>query len=111
MMREEITINGKRYRVAANWNAIRDYCRRTGVTDLNEIGNVLWLGLDGVLTMAHCCLKEGERLDGRELEVSEEELGAVMGPVEMAGFVQVYVRQTTAGLPGTTETGDESKKK
>ena len=44
-------------------------------------------------------------------EVSEEELGAVMGPVEMAGFVQVYVRQTTAGLPGTTETGEESKKK
>ena len=79
-MKETVVLNGNEYRVAANWNAIRDYCQRKGVTDLSKIGSVLCFGLDGVLTMAHCCIKEGERLEGRELGISEMELGEMFSP-------------------------------
>lgn len=106
-MKEVININGKEYRVAANWNAIRDYCMRKGITDLRKIGNVLCFGLDGVLTMAHCCIKEGERLEGRELEIDEMELGTIMMPVDMTRFLEIYTRQTTANLPVK---GDSKKK-
>jgi DNA phosphorothioation-dependent restriction protein DptG len=106
-MKEFISIDGKEYRVVANWNAIRDYCYRKRVKNLQEIGNVLCFGLDGVLTMAHCCIKEGERLEGRELEFDEVGLGAIMMPVDMTRFLEIYTRQTTANLP----VKEDSKKK
>ncbi|MFR4036352.1 MAG: hypothetical protein ACLTZT_00280 [Butyricimonas faecalis] len=106
-MKEVININGKNYRVAANWNAIRDYCQRKGIRNLQEIGNVLCFGLDGILTMAHCCIKEGERLDGRELELDEVGFGAIMTPVDMTRFLEIYTRQTTVNLP----VKEDSKKK
>lgn len=99
-MGEYIEIGGKRYRVAANWNAVRDYCRRKEVTDLRAIGDVLCVGVDGLLTMAHCCIREGERMDGREFPLDETALGEAMGAGEMAAFVEAYARQTTASLPG-----------
>ena len=106
-MKEFISIDGKEYRVVANWNAIRDYCYRKRVKNLQEIGNVLCFGLDGVLTMAQCCIKEGERLEGRELEFDEVGLGAIMMPVDMTRFLEIYTRQTTANLP----VKEDSKKK
>ena len=98
-MKETVVLNGNEYRVAANWNAIRDYCQRKGVTDLRKIGSVLCFGLDGVLTMAHCCIKEGERLEGRELGISEMELGEMFSPGMMTKFIEIYARQTTVSLP------------
>lgn len=68
---------------------------------------MLCFGLDGVLTMAHCCIKEGERLEGRELEFDEVGLGAIMMPVDMTRFLEIYTRQTTANLP----VKEDSKKK
>ena len=106
-MKEVININGKNYRVAANWNAIRDYCQRKGIRNLQEIGNVLCFGLDGILTMAHCCIKEGERLEGRELGISEMELGEMFSPGMMTKFIEIYARQTTVSLP----VRENSKKK
>lgn len=108
-MGDYMEIGGKRYRVAANWNAIRDYCRRRGVSDLREIGSVLAFGVDGLLTMAHCCIAEGERMEGRELALDETGLGEAAGPAEMTAFVEIYVRQTTASLPQAGAA--ESKKK
>ena len=85
-MKETITINGKEYRVAVNWNAIRDYCQRKGIKDLTQIDSVLSFNIDGMLTMAHCCIKEGERLEGRQLEETEAE------------FAKSYVRQAMTGI-------------
>ena len=97
-MKETITINGKEYRVAVNWNAIRDYCQRKGINDLTQIDSVLSFNIDGMLTMAHCCIKEGERLEGRQLEETEEDLGAMMAPMEMTEFAKSYVRQAMTGI-------------
>ena len=97
-MKETITINGKEYRVAVNWNAIRDYCQRKGIKDLTQIDSVLSFNIDGMLTMAHCCSKEGERLEGRQLEETEEDLGAMMAPMEMTEFAKSYVRQAMTGI-------------
>ena len=97
-MKETITINGKEYRVAVNWNAIRDYCQRKGIKDLTQIDSVLSFNIDGLLTLAHCCIKEGERLEGRQLEETEEDLGAMMAPMEMTEFAKSYVRQAMTGI-------------
>lgn len=103
-MKETITINGQEYRVAVNWNAIQDYCHRKGIKDLTQIDSVLSFNIDGMLTMAHCCIKEGERLEGRKFEETEEGLGAVMTPMEMTEFAKSYVRQATTGIAGEAPT-------
>ena len=101
-MKETITINGQEYRIAVNWNAIRDYCQRKRIKDLTQMDSVLSFNIDGMLTMAHCCIKEGERLEGRKFEETEEDLGAMMTPVTMTEFAKSYVRQTTTGFSGGT---------
>lgn len=109
-MKETIIINGKEYRVAVSWNAIRDYCGRKGVNDLTEIDSVLSFNIDGMLTMAHCCIKEGERLEGRKFEMTEEDLGAMMNPIEMTEFAKSYVRQATTGMSGENGTKKSGKR-
>lgn len=108
-MKDFIEIGDKKYRVAANMNAIRDYGIRTGNTDLSKIGDVLTFPLDSMGTMAHCCIKEGERLEGREFNLSELDLGAEMLPVHMLEFARVYTRQVTAGLKPDNVTGTKKK--
>lgn len=103
-----ITIGGTEYEMAVNWNAIRDYSKRRGISDLSQLDRVLSFDVDGALTMAHCCIKEGERLAGRTLTMSEEELGAAMTPGDVLRFMRLYAEETTAHLPGGG-TGDEKK--
>ena len=65
---------------------------------------MLWSGRDfndGSL------LYQGERLDGRELELDEVGFGAIMTPVDMTRFLEIYTRQTTVNLP----VKEDSKKK
>ena len=108
-MKEVINIDGKEYRVAANWNAIRDYCGRKGVTDLSKLDSIVQFDVSDILTLAHCCIKEGERMEGKELVLSEEELGEIMSPVSMTVFINIYVGQSTTGI-GQNDAGESKKK-
>lgn len=107
-MKETININGEEYCLVVNWNAVQDYCKRKGINNLIQIDSVLSFNIDGMLTMAHCCIKEGERLEGRILDISEEELGNIMTPVSMTEFAKCYVRQVTTGI---TDVGVAKKKR
>ena len=109
MMKEYLRIGGKAYRAEANWNAIAAYCRRKGVTDLaglDVLGNV---GVEDVIPLMHCCLKEGERLEGRDLDLTEDDLGSLANAATVGAFMQLYVRQSQAG-PVEDAAGSGKKK-
>lgn len=102
-------VGGQEFGVVVNWNVIRNYCRLKGISDISQLDKALSFDVDGVLTMAHCCIREGERLSGRTLELTEEDLGAIVGPTDMTNFLRVYVELSTARVP--VAAGDTSAEK
>jgi hypothetical protein len=107
-----LTINGETYHVAVNWNAIKDYCNRRGLTDLSQLERAVAFDVDGALTMAHCCIREGERLAGREFTLTEEELGGDMTPIDVLQFMQIYANLSTPKSNEVrAESGEGRKKK
>lgn len=105
MNKEYLDISGEKYRAEANWNAVAAYCDRKGVTNLSQLDMLGTIGVGDVLTLMHCCLQEGERLEGREFPLTEQELGSRAHAGTIAQFIRLYVRQSQ--LPGG---GDDGKK-
>lgn len=98
-----LEIGDKKCRVEANWNAIADFCRRKGVTDLSQLDILSRIGVDDILPLMHCCLKEGERVNGNDFPLSEEELGSVVNTVKMGEFMRIYAEQSRVDLPASNE--------
>ena len=48
-------------------------------------------------------------MEGKELVLSEEELGEIMSPVSMTVFIKIYVGQSTTGI-GQNDAGESKKK-
>lgn len=99
---DTLIIRGKKYRVEANWNAVMAFLAARGTNSLAALqclDNIT--PLDATLLMA-CCINEGERLEGRQADLSLETFGA-MSPAEVAGcigqFLQIYIRQSTPDVP------------
>ncbi len=94
MRKSYLTIGEIKLRVEANWNATLDYCDRKGVTELSSLDNLGELTPGDLTTMMHCCIKEGERLDGREFTMTEQDLGGILRPYHVGEFVRIYQEQS-----------------
>lgn len=94
MKKSYLTIGEKNYRVEANWNATLDYCDRKGVTELSALDNLGQLTPGDLTIMMHCCIKEGERMDGREFNMTELDLGGILRPFHIGEFVRIYQEQS-----------------
>ena len=107
-MKEYLKVGGREYRAEANWNAVAAYCRRKGVADLGGLDVLGRIGVEDVLPLMYCCLKEGERLEGRDFDLTEDDLGSLANAATVGQFMQLYVRQSQAD---TGEDGGSGKKK
>lgn len=99
MEKRFLDIRGKKVRVEANWNAIADFCRRKNIVDLSQIDMLSRIGVDDILPLMHCCVKEGERLEGREVMMTEDELGSSVNTAKMGEFMRIYAEQSRVDLP------------
>lgn len=102
MPKDFIKIAGKSYRVEANWNAVVDFLAARGTNDLVALQSLERITpLDATLLLA-CCVKEGERLEGRECTFTAATLGE-MRPAEVAAciaeFLTIYVKQSAPDTP------------
>lgn len=100
MIKEYINLDGKKYRVEANWNAVADFCRRKGVVNLTQLDILSRIGIDDVLTLMSCCIKEGERLDGKDFDLTEQDLGSLANASVVSEFITMYVQQSQPGGGG-----------
>lgn len=108
MQKDFIEIGGKSYRVEANWNATVDFLEARGTNDLSALQALGQISpIDATLLMVSC-VREGERLEGRECDLTAAALGE-MRPAEVASaisqFLAVYVKQSAPKVP------EEPKKK
>jgi hypothetical protein len=86
--------DGRRVRIMWNMNALGEFTRMTGkeITDLTD-GRV---DIAILRQMVWYCAKEGEKLDGRELPLTEVELGSLMSMRNIVEFSEI-LREQTAG--------------
>ena len=99
---DTIVINGREYRVEANWRAITGYLRETGQDTLDGVANITSLSPSTVGGLMAACINEGERLEGRDARVTASILDDLR-PSEAIGvlkdFVKVYLSQVAPQVP------------
>ena len=95
MKKDTIVIGGKTYRVEVNWNALSAFLAAVGRDTIEELASFNTIRPSEIAALIWACIKEGERLDGREFKLSVLDIGAVIGPADVAAFMEIYVRQSS----------------
>jgi len=84
--------DGRKVRAEWDMNAMYDFTILTG-KDLSDLAMAKSdLGL--LRTIAYCAIKEGEAIDGREFDITEIELGRLIGVKELVAFLEILSEMT-----------------
>lgn len=91
-MKDFITLTtGRKVRVEWNMNALADYTSATG-RELADL-TTTHVNIRELRMIAHCAAVEGEKADGRELGLNEEEFGRLMGMNAVVEFAKILKTQ------------------
>lgn len=103
-----VEIDGKEYRIEYNFNAIAEFLEMTGrsLGDLTDLGEI---SAKEMLTLIWCGISEGERLEGRKMEIGRDELGAVIGPEDIKIALDILSKHFSG--QGTGEDAKSGKQK
>lgn len=109
---DRITINGREYRVEANWRAITGYLKAKGTDSLEAVADVVSLTPSSIGALMAACINEGERLEGRDTRVTEQLLddlrpGEAMKVVHE--FVNIYIAQVAPAVPPEAPKKEEAQ--
>ena len=99
---DKITINGREYRVEANWRAITGYLKEKGTDSLEAVADVVSLTPSSIGSLMAACINEGERMEGRDTRVTEQLLDELRPAEAMRvvhEFVSIYVAQVAPAIP------------
>lgn len=110
MQKDYIILSGKRYRVEVNWNAMLDFAERVGISNMGELMDVNELDLKNVPDLCAAGIREGERLEGRECNITAKEVSEQIVPREMMRFVGIYVSHISPKLPEEEGDGEEKER-
>lgn len=82
-----VKINGKDYRIALSWRAFKMHTDARGITQLGNIGEAFQnITTDELLPLLWNCLEAGARIEGRELDITREDLDNVDVATVLAFF-------------------------
>ena len=95
MKKDTIVIAGKTYRVEVNWNALSAFLAAVGRDSIEELASFNTIRPSEIAALIWACIREGERLEGREFKLSVLDIGSVIGPADVAVFMEIYVRQSS----------------
>ena len=95
MKKDTIVIAGKTYRVEVNWNALSAFLAAVGRDSIEELASFNTIRPSEIAALIWAGIREGERLEGREFNISVLDIGAVIGPADVAAFMEIYVRQSS----------------
>lgn len=105
MIKEFITVADRQYRVEANWNALVAYLEATGRDTMDALSLFGQLRPSDIAPLMAACIAEGERLEGRESDLTPERIGELCSFDKLTEFLHIYARQTNP-----QKTPEESKK-
>lgn len=89
---EAIEIGGKAYAVACNMNALMDFLSERGTDDFSALSDLNKLKPTDLLPLIAACIREGERLEGRECGLTGKDIGAVADFGLLTRFMEIFGR-------------------
>lgn len=92
MAKDTISVGGKDYKVACNMNALMDYLVERGTDDFTALTDITKLRPSDMLPLMAACIREGERLEGRECAITGKDIGAVADFSVMSAFMDIFGR-------------------
>ena len=117
MEKRFVKIRGKLYRVEVNWNTFEEFSRLKGALITDAMSMSLQEG-DNIKVMMTAAIREGERLEGREFNLTPVQLGEILNPIAVTQFLQVYKDhyvgdgdRDDAQEDSTDDDGEDAKKK
>jgi len=95
MKKHYIKINGQKYRVEFNFNSMAHFEEIIGMgySDFSEHVMKNKLTVRMIRALAYVAIKEGERCDGREFNVSELDFGAMYNIQNIYELMAIYQAQ------------------
>ena len=96
MNKDFMNLGGKTVRVEVNWNALSAFLQFIGEDSYDGLANVGAMRPSQAPALMAAAINEGERLEGRESNLSPLDVGAVIRPKDVEDFMQIYVRQSAA---------------
>ena len=90
MTADYIEIDGRKYRVEANWNAMVAFLAATGRDTWDGLVSFDHVLPSDLAPLAAACINEGERIDGHDCHFSAEDLGAMLSVRLVSEFLPIY---------------------
>lgn len=104
-----LNIKGRDYRVECNWKACMDFLKAKGTDSIEGLTNIATLAPSDLALLAVCCIREGERLEGRECKMDNDfidTLPLVEGLAVIGRFLSIYSAQSQ---PKVSDADDKKK--
>lgn len=99
MVKDFLTIADRQYRVEVNWNAIVAYLEATGRDTMDSLSLLGQIRPSDLAPLMVACICEGERLEGRECDLTAERIGELCDFAKLTEFLQIYARQANPQTP------------
>jgi len=93
MKHDHIEINGTKYRVEFNWNAITDFLESENMA-LTDADDLRQLKPSQVTGLIYAGVVEGCRLENTPFQFSKLDFGAMISPPVVGQLLLIYQRQT-----------------
>lgn len=103
MEKSFITIGGKEYRVEVNWNALVNYLAAVGRDSLEGLSEITNMKATDITPLMAAAINEGERLEGHDIRLTALDLGAMIRPLHVNKFMEIYIHQSAAALEAEKE--------
>lgn len=104
-------IKGKKYPVLICWAAIAEFCETKGVQDLSAIENLSRLNAKDIQILMFWSLFFGCKSENETFPYTCDELGLIIGPVEVTEFIKEFARQMKSLIPKSDVKNIEDIKK
>ena len=110
MIADKIQLNGVDYRVRVNWAAYAAFCAHVGINDLSAIEDASKMKPEDLKWFIFFALREGEKAEGRELQLTPDEVESALNIPDVNLFFAIMAKQS--GIKTTDiKSGDVIKKK
>lgn len=109
-MKDFVTINDREFRVEINWNAISEFLDQRNYS-LSELSNFADFSAKDINTLLYCAIQEGERMEGRKLELSMQDICSELDAGDIGQFLEIFRKHYLEKNAGSEEGGEGAKKK
>lgn len=111
MKKDFIEIDGRRYRVECNWDAIVTFCELKGLKTLEALDKIQNIELRDVSPLIYACVQQGEAMENREFNVEFDEFRKLLKPTHIKGFMPIFVSQFSQPDMGQKTEPEQKKSK